>query len=137
MTPKTAMPSMMRLVAIVLRIKISERFIVDLIEDYRPRSVHAYAGLLHLCNGAIKTSLYVQIGPVELRAHDLLDVGAALLFHHEFVHAVLEADRAVAELPHFGFVRRIAVAGHDAIEVELQGGVERRRPLLRAAAARV
>src|ERR1051325_2728735 len=120
MMPKTAMPSMMRLVAIGRRIKTSEIFMRGPTEDYLPRSVHAYVSSLHLCNGAVKTSLYVQVRPVEFRAHDLLDVVAALLLHHELVHAVPQPQRAVAELTHFCFARDIPVARDDVVEVELQ-----------------
>src|ERR1044072_1106258 len=115
MTPKTAMPSMMRLVAIGRRIKKSEIFIVDLISDtctdrstlttVRTSNCFLLTSkllssdfLLHLGNSDVEAQLDVEIGPVELRAHGLLDVGAALLLQHELVHAVPEPQCPVAEL---------------------------------------
>src|SRR5436190_16770637 len=127
MTPKTPMPSMMRLVAIGRRIKTSEIFIsADSIEDYPHRSVRAYLlsqvlltsnflllTSLHLRNGAVKTEHHVQIGPVKFRTHGLLDVGAGLLLDIQLVHPVAELQRAVAKLAHLRLARDVAVTGDD------------------------
>src|ERR1051325_4604054 len=151
MTPKTPMPSMMRLVAIGRRIKTSEMFMRGLDRNtctdrtaltcatakLEVRTKKLEGSSLHLSNDSIKREHHVQVGPVELGAHDLLDLRAGLLLADQLVHAVAELERAVAKLTHFCFARDIAMTGHDVVEVELQRGIERRRPFFRAAAARI
>src|SRR4051812_4355601 len=97
----------------------------------------APSGLLKLRERAVETEHHVQIGPVEFRAHGLLDVGARLLLDDELVHAGAQLQRTVAKLTHLRLARDVAMTGNDVVEVELEHRIERGRPLLGAAAAGV
>ena len=57
----------------------------------------------------------MELGPQHLR-----DVVARLLLDDQFMHAIAKPQGAVPELSQLGLGRDDAVAGHDAVEVQLQ-----------------
>jgi hypothetical protein len=79
----------------------------------------------------------MQLGPVELGLEHLGDLVPCFLLDDHLVDAGAQLQRAVPELAHLLLGRHVAVARDHRIEIELQHRVERGRPFLRAAAARI